>query len=80
MEVLIHRGLHFFLVPNRTPNTLLPLIESTCKDGTIVHTDKWKGYNIVNSSMRFIHRTVNHSENFINPQDGIHTQAIEFLS
>ena len=45
-----------FLVPNRTSNTLLPLIESTRKDGTIVHTDKWKGYKKVNSSMRFIHR------------------------
>ena len=82
---LAYRGFNpsqvaLFLVPNRTSNTLLLLIESTCKDGTILHTDKLKGYNRVNSSMRFIHRTVNHSENFINPQDGIYTQAIEFLS
>ena len=41
------------LLPNRTLNTLLPVIESTCKDGTIVHTYKWKGYNGVNCSMRF---------------------------
>ena len=60
-----------------TLNTLLPLIENTCKDGKIVHTDKWKGYNGVNSTTCFIHRTVNHSEN-ANPQDGIHTQGIEY--
>ena len=57
-----------FLVSNRTSNTLLPLIESNCITRTIVHSDKLKGYNRGNSSMRFIHRTVNHSESFINPQ------------
>ena len=29
--------------------------------------------------MCFIHRTVNHSENFINPQVGIHIEDIEPL-
>ena len=68
-----------FLVSNRTSNTLLPLIESNCITRTIVHSDKLKGYNRGNSSMRFIHRTVNHSENFKNPQDGTQTQTIESL-
>ena len=44
-----------------------------------MHTDQWKGYHRVNSSMCFTHKTVNHSENFINPQDETHTQAIESL-
>ena len=34
-------------------------------------------YKRVNSSMRFIRRTVNHSENSINPQDGTYTQVIK---
>ena len=33
----------------------------------------------MNSSISFTHRTVNHSENFINLQDGIHIQEIESL-
>ena len=33
----------------------------------------------MNSSMLFIHRMVNHSENFLNPQDGTHTQDIQSL-
>ena len=68
-----------FLVPNRTSNTSLPLIESTCKDGTSVHTDKQKGYNRVNSSMCFTHVIINQSENFYKPQDKIHIQDIEQL-
>ena len=76
--ISLQRKIYKFLVPNVTSNTLLPLVESTCKYGTILHTDKWEGYNRVSSSMCFTHRTVNHSENK-NPQDEIHTQAIESL-
>ena len=68
------------LVPNKKSNNVLPLIESTCKDKTILYTDKWKWYNRVNSFLCALFTgTVNRSENFINPQDGTHTQAIESL-
>ena len=43
-----------------------------------MHIDQWKGYHTVNISIRFT-KTVNNSENFINPQDESHTQAIEYL-
>ena len=43
-----------------------------------MHTDKWKGYHRVNSSVQITHKTVNCSESFINPHDGIHTQVVNF--
>ena len=44
--------------------------------GTIVVTDKWKGYNDC-SSLGYIYLTVDHSKNFINPDNGANTQRIE---
>jgi hypothetical protein len=40
--------------------------------------DMWAGYcNLGNHPNQYIHRTVNHSDNFIDPHTGVHTQTIE---
>ena len=58
---------------------LLGIIEKACKDGTVVLTDNWKGYNILDNDKRYIHFSVNHSKgeycNFLNKN--IHTNGIE---
>jgi IS1 family transposase/transposase-like protein len=67
-------------VKDRSADTLLPLIQKHVKPGTEIHTDQWKAYsNIVaiNVDSPFIHRTVNHSKWFKDPESGVHTNNVE---
>lgn len=64
------------VVESRNKLTLLPIIENICLPGTIIHSDQWAAYREI-SDLGFKHDTVNHSENFINPSNGVHTQHIE---
>jgi transposase-like protein len=70
-----------FLVPvaSRNTATLLQVIQDHVLPGSIVITDQWRAYD---AALRQItgmeHRTVNHSINFVNPNDpSSHTQQIE---
>ncbi len=42
----------------------------------MVVTDLWGGYNQL-SNRGYIHETVNHSESYVNPVTGFHTQGVE---
>ena len=64
------------VIPNRTAETLEQVIKDYIQPHTIIHTDMWKGYTNIKKN-GYIHKTVNHSKNFINPVDGTHTQNIE---
>ena len=63
------------LVPNRSAEVLLPIIQKVVLPGSIIHSDQWKSYRTL-QGMGFEHRTVNHSINFVGP-DGVNTQGIE---
>jgi transposase-like protein len=67
-----------FLVPveDRTADTLLSCIKEWILPGTTIMSDKWKAYNCL-SSENYKHLSVNHSINFVDPDTGAHTQAIE---
>jgi len=60
----------------RDKDTLLSLIKKNIKPGTEIHTDCWKGY-IGLEAEGYIHKTVNHSEQFVDSVIGAHTQNIE---
>lgn len=67
-------------IENRTFETLLRMIESHIYPGSIIHTDCWSGYNgisTINVNPPFIHQTVNHSQNFVDPNTGCHTNNVE---
>ena len=67
-----------FSVEKRDANTLLPNIEKHVRVGTMIHSDEWRAYNRL-SSLGYEHKTVNHSENFVNPENGANIQRIESM-
>lgn len=78
---IIERGSKRFrleICPNnkRDADTLLPLIEKHVEQGTTIMTDKWRAYSAL-SRKGYFHFTVNHSQNFVDPNSGAHTQTIE---
>ena len=75
----ISTGLIFMItVPSRDKNTLLPILKKKIKPGNTIISDCWKSYDCL-SQEDFEHLTVNHPVNFVDPQNGCHTQNIENL-
>lgn len=66
----------YFWVKRRDKATLLPIIQRKCAPGSVIHSDEWPAYRCLNS-LGFQHETVNHQENFVDPDSGAHTQGIE---
>jgi transposase-like protein len=68
-----------FLIPveNRNSETLSNIIRNHVHDGSIVHTDYWKGYSSLSNDDRIQHRTVNHKEGFKDKSTGVHTNVVE---
>lgn len=65
-------------VEKRDEKTIKDILEKYIKKGSIVYTDCWKGYLNI-EELGYKHKTVNHSENFVDPKTGAHTNTIEGL-
>ena len=69
-----------FHVERRDKDTLNRVISAELNPGTSINTDEWGGYVDLNElGLDFDHKTVNHSENFVDPITGAHTQTLEAL-
>ena len=62
-------------VEDRSEDTLLALIKEWIAPGTTIVSDGWKAYANL-SKHGYIHKTVNHSLEFVN-EEGFHTNKIE---
>ena len=68
------------IVPDRKTETLEKEILEHIAPGSIIISDSWNSYNnIENLNNGYHHLTVNHSENFVDPDTGADTQEIERL-
>ena len=66
----------FVPVPSRGADVLLEVINTWIRPGTTIISDCWKAYSCL-SDEGFVHQSVNHSMNFVDPHSGAHTQNIE---
>ena len=69
-------GLFLVSCADRTQETLEHLIQKWVKPGTLIITDCLKSYSHLDQ-LGYSHYSVNHSQNFIDPATGCHTQRIE---
>jgi hypothetical protein len=51
----------------RTREALEDIILANVEIGSMIFTDEWRGYNNL-ENIGYIHQTVNHSLNFVNPE------------
>ncbi len=68
-------------VPDRSAQTLLPIIKECILPGTTIISDKWRAYSGIESieDRNYKHYTVDHSKNFKDPISSEHTNQIESL-
>lgn len=67
-------------IENRSAETLINEIYKYVLPGTEIWTDMWSGYSSLNTLggvSPYIHKSVNHSSNFVDPATGVCTNHIE---
>jgi hypothetical protein len=74
----------YFHVLRRNRDTLRPIIERNIAGGTTIMSDEWRAYYGLQAwnpthlaNQPYIHQTVNHEHNFVDPITGANTQRIE---
>lgn len=69
-------NMRFVVVPDRKKNTLHDVIRRYVEPDSSIHTDEWAGYRGLDQ-IGYLHNVVNHSQNYVDPVSGTHTQGVE---
>ena len=69
-------NVRFFRVRNRAKETLTSIITKHVAAGTVIWTNEFPAYKSV-SSLGHTYQTANHSQKYIDPVTGVHTQRIK---
>nr|XP_023660155.1 uncharacterized protein LOC111840004 [Paramormyrops kingsleyae] len=72
-----HRHPILRLVKRRSRAHLVPIVVKHVRPGTTIISDEWRAYRGALASMGYRHFTVNHSQWFVDPHSGAHSQHIE---
>ena len=67
---------HIELVADRRAETLIPIIQKFVLPGTTIFSDQWLAYRQL-QNLGYDHKSVNHSQNFVDPITGTCTNAIK---
>ena len=62
--------------PRRDAATLIPIIQHHVEPRTQIWSDEWGAYNNLNG-LEYVHETVNHTQYFVDPISGCHTNNTE---
>jgi transposase-like protein len=76
VERVPSRKIVLIAVDKRDKETLHSLIEQNVLPDSNINTDEFKSYNGLNNKF-LSHNTVNHTYNYVNPNNGAHTNTIE---
>nr|CAI5855956.1 unnamed protein product [Callosobruchus analis] len=74
-DTTLKRG-HIMYVPDRSRQTLKGKIQRFVRPGSEIWIDCWSGYTGL-SALGYVHRTVNHSNNFVDPLSGVSANQVE---
>ena len=69
-------SVRFFAAPDRKARTVLPIILDQVKQGSAIVSDEWAAYRRI-SELGYTHFTVCNKRNYVDPETGFHTNAIE---
>ena len=70
------KHVRFIRVQNRSQETVKLVLNKYIQMGSHVWTDSFKSHNDC-SMAGYVHQSVNHSQNFVDPDTGAHTQGIK---
>lgn len=65
------------LVRRRGREHFIPVVVKHVRPGTTLISDEWRAYRGVLAALGYTHFTVNHSQWFVDPRSGAHTQHLE---
>lgn len=65
------------IIPDRTRDTLIPIIKEHIAPGSIISSDSWGAYNVIDiqEGYDYVHEKVNHSKHYVDLETGVHTNT-----